>query len=391
MSYAASLSTSTDTVSAVDSACHKVMEGLRGVAPDLTFLFVSHEHRPEFDLIASRVQESLGCKVLLGCAGESIAGANQEVEGEPAISLWAAQLPGATLQPFHLRFRSTADGLVCDGFPELPPEEAEHVRAVFLVGEPYSCAVDFIIEQLADMAPGVPLLGGMASGGQGRGQNCLFYQGEALDQGAVGVIIRGGPQIKSIVSQGCRQIGRTFVVTKAERNMIVELGGKPALERLQETWQVISGDDQRLVQQGLHVGIVMNEYKESFRSGDFLVTNVLGVDQESGAIAVGNIVRTGQTIQFHVRDANSADEELRQMVTRETQDQKIEAALLFTCNGRGTRLFSEPNHDAGVIQSTCGPIPLAGFFAQGELGPVGSKNYIHGFTASVVLFHESSQ
>jgi small ligand-binding sensory domain FIST len=390
MPYAASLSTSLDTVSAVDSACHKVLETLRGQSPDLVFLFMSHDHRPEFDSAVSRVQESLGCKVLLGCAAESVAGAALEIEGDPAVSLWAAQLPGATLQPFQLRFRSTADGLVCDGFPELPPEEAEHVRAVFLLGEPFSCAVDFIIEQLADMAPGAPLLGGMASGGHGRGQNYLFYQGETVDQGAVGVIVRGGPKIKSIVSQGCRQIGHTYVVTKSERNMIVELGGKPAMERLQETWQDISGDDQRLVQHGLHVGIVMNEYKDKFHSGDFLVTNVMGVDQETGAIAVGALVRTGQTIQFHVRDAHSADEELRHMLVRETQNESIDAALLFTCNGRGTRLFSEPNHDAAAVQAACGPLPLAGFFAQGELGPVGSKNYIHGFTASVVLFHDQA-
>lgn len=388
MPYAASLSTSIDTVSAVDSACHRVLESLRGQVPDLAFLFMSHDHRPEFDSAVSRVQEALGCKVLLGCAAESVAGANQEIEGDPAVSLWTARLPGATLQPFQLRFRSTADGVVCEGFPELPPEEADHVRAVFLLGEPFSCSVDFVIEQLADMAPGVPLLGGMASGGQGRGQNSLFYQGDVLDQGAVGVIVRGGPQIKSIVSQGCRQIGKTYIVTRSERNMVIELGGKPALERLQETWQEISGDDQRLVQHGLHVGIVMNEYKDKFRSGDFLVSNVLGVDQETGGIAVGNIVRTGQTIQFHVRDAASADEELRLMLSRETGDQKTDAALLFTCNGRGTRLFPEPHHDAAAIQSACGPLPLAGFFAQGELGPVGSKNYIHGFTASVVLFHD---
>lgn len=386
MSYASSLSTSSDTMTAVDSVCRKVRAGLNADTPHLAFLFLTHAHAAGFDQAASRVQEALGCRVLLGCAAESIAGDSEEIEGQPGVSLWAAHLPGAVLEPFQLQFRSTADGLVCDGFPEFAPADGAEIRAVLLLGEPYSCAVDFIIEQLQDMAPGIPLLGGMASGGHGPGQNRLFFQGECVDHGAVGVIVRGGPEIKSIVSQGCRQIGHTFVITKADRNVILELGGKPALERLQETWQEISGDDQRLVQQGLHVGVVMNEYKDAFHSGDFLVGNVLGADQETGAIAIGNFVRPGQTIQFHVRDARSADEELRQMLVRETQNKKVEAALLFSCNGRGTRLFSQPHHDAATIQETCGPIPLAGFFAQGELGPVGAKNYMHGFTASVVLF-----
>lgn len=388
MSYASSLSTSSDTISAVDSVCRKVRAGLNGEVPQLAFLFLTHSHAEGFEQAAARVQEALGCRILLGCAAESIAGDAEEIEGQPGVSLWAAHLPDAQLEPFQLQFRSTADGLVCEGFPEFSGDETADIRAMLLLGEPFTCAVDFIIDQLHDMAPGVPLLGGMASGGHGRGQNRLFYQGECLDHGAVGVIVRGGPRIRSVVSQGCRPIGHTYVITKADRNVILELGGKPALERLQETWQTISGDDQRLVQQGLHVGVVMNEYKDSFHSGDFLVGNVLGADQATGAIAIGNLVRVGQTIQFHVRDAGTADEELRQMLERETASHTVQAALLFSCNGRGTRLFPEPHHDAATIQSVCGPVPLAGFFAQGELGPVGSKNYIHGFTASVVLFEQ---
>ncbi len=386
MSYASSFSTNSDTLSAVDAACREVLSGLAGESPNLAFLFLTHAHSANFEKAAARVQQTLGTSVLLGCAAESIAGNDQEIEGDPGVSLWAANLSGAQVEPFRLLFRSTADGLVCDGFPEFPAEGAADIRTVIAIGEPYTSSSDFIIDQLGDIAPGVPLVGGMASGGQGRGQNRLFYQGECLDEGAVGVVIRGGPAVKSVVSQGCRQIGHTYVVTKSERNLIFELGGKPALERLQETWQEISGDDQRLVQQGLHVGVVMNEYQESFNIGDFLIANVLGADQANGSIAIGNFVRTGQTVQFHVRDARSADEELRHMLERETQDRKIDAALLFSCNGRGTRLFPQPNHDASTVRSVCGPVPLAGFFAQGEFGPVGKKNYIHGFTASVVLF-----
>lgn len=386
MPYASSLSTSSDTLSAVDSVCRQVLAGLHGAAPQLAFLFLTHPHADNFSQAVARVQEALGNVVLLGCAAESVAGGNAEIEGQPAVSLWAAQLPGATVEPFRLSFRSTADGVVCDGFPDFATEDAANIRAVFAIGEPFTSAPDFLIEQLGDLLPGIPLIGGMASGGLGPGQNRLFYRGESLEQGAIGAVIRGGPAIKTIVSQGCRQIGHTYVVTKAERNVILELGGKPALERLQETWQEISGDDQRLVQQGLHLGVVMNEYQESFKAGDFLIANVLGADRETGSIAVGNYVRTGRTVQFHVRDAKSADEELQHLLERETAGHKIDAALLFTCNGRGTRLFSQPHHDAALVHAVCGPIPLAGFFAQGEFGPVGKKNYIHGFTASLALF-----
>jgi small ligand-binding sensory domain FIST len=230
----------------------------------------------------------------------------------------------------------------------------------------------------------------MASGGAGPGENRLLLDGQCLNAGGAGVIVRGGPQIHSVVSQGCRPIGNTFVVTKAEDNVIVELGGKTALSRLEQTYAGLSEDDRQLIRRGLHVGIAMNEYKPAFSRGDFLITNVLGADRESGAIAIGNFVRMGQTVQFHIRDADAADEDLRQLLAmqREKLAGVPRGALLFSCNGRGTRLFPRPNHDASVIQELCGPLPLGGFFAQGELGPVGGRNYIHGFTASMALFED---
>jgi small ligand-binding sensory domain FIST len=194
--------------------------------------------------------------------------------------------------------------------------------------------------------------------------------------------------VQSIVSQGCRPIGSTFVVTKAEQNVLFELGGKPALARLEETYAGLSERDRQLIRQGLHLGFVMDEYKSSFSRGDFLIANVLGADRDTGAMAIGHLIRTGQTVQFHVRDAQTADEDLRHLLAEDRPAglSPPGGALLFTCNGRGTRLFSEPNHDSGLLRELCGPIPTAGFFAQGELGPVGGRNYIHGFTASIALF-----
>jgi small ligand-binding sensory domain FIST len=207
----------------------------------------------------------------------------------------------------------------------------------------------------------------------------------------VGVLLQRPIAVRSIVSQGCRPIGQHMVVTRAQENIIVELGGRPPLVRLQQLWQELSPHDQQLFQQGLHIGRVTNEYQERFQRGDFLVRNVLGLDRESGALAITDNVRVGQTVQFHVRDAETADEDLHALLQRDMQahGQRPGGALLFTCNGRGTHLFSAPHHDVRTVHAEVGIVPVAGFFAMGELGPVGGQNFIHGFTASVVLFEES--
>ena len=193
------------------------------------------------------------------------------------------------------------------------------------------------------------------------------------------------------MSQGCRPIGRPMIVTKVERNLIRELGRRPSLEVLRELFEELPEDERELVQSGLHIGRVINEYQEEFRRGDFLVRNVMGSDDQGG-IAITDLVRVGQTVQFHVRDAETADEDLRSLVDTDRIDHpraKVAGALLFSCNGRGTRLFAEPDHDVGVLRERFGPIPVAGFFAMGEIGPIGGQNFVHGYTASVVLFEQT--
>jgi small ligand-binding sensory domain FIST len=233
--------------------------------------------------------------------------------------------------------------------------------------------------------PGVPIVGGMASGGAEPGSNTLVVGSRTYTSGAVGVLIGGSVRIRPVVSQGCRPIGRPMVVTKAEENLIVELGGRPALERLREVYGGLDAADRLLVRSSLHVGRAATEYRDTFRRGDFLVRNVVGADPESGVIAIGDLVRTGQTVQFHVRDAASADDDLRGLLGQRHDASRPAGALIFTCNGRGLRLFDEPNHDAKCVQECLGPLPAAGFFAQGEIGPIGSRTFLHGFTASIAL------
>ena len=386
MPYAASLSRSGDLNEALDETCSKVSSDLLGAEPDLSLLFVSHHHSAQFDQLAAECQRRLPSRIQLGCAGETVVGGSHEIETGPALSLWSAVLPGAALEPFRLEFALARDGTICSGFPE---GSRRDVRAVIALAEPFSSAPNSLIERMAADLPGIPLLGGMASGGAGPGTNRLFLNGEPISRGAVGVILSGGPEVRSVVSQGCRPIGSHFVVTKVQENVILELGGQPTLKVLNELVPTLSEQDLSLVQRGLHVGVAMSEYRREYRRGDFLIANVIGADQQMGALAIANPVRLGQTIQFHVRDAATADEDLNQMLKTELDENTgsaCRAALLFSCNGRGTRLFPDRDHDAQTIQSVLGEMPLAGFFAQGELGPVGGKNWVHGFTASVALF-----
>lgn len=398
--FAAALSTADDPLRAAADVCAEATAHA-GAPADLAFLFVAAQFADRIQPIANRVLEQTGARCLLGTTGESIVGGGHEIEQAPAVALWLAHLPGASLLPMRLEFERTPEGGAILGWPDELLGDWPADATLLLLAEPFSFPADYLLERLNADRPGVPVLGGMASGGWEPGQNRLVDAQGEIDAGAIGVLLSGGVRVRSVVSQGCRPVGRHFVITKAERNVIYELSGLPALARLNEVYAELSADEQALMRDGVHVGRVMNEYQQEFGRGDFLVRNVIGADAQQGAIAIGDFVKVGQTVQFNIRDAASADEDLRELLSAAAGDDRSSAAvqgqadqlptshrgaLLFTCNGRGTRLFDGPHHDAQAIQQVCGPLPLAGFFAQGEIGPVAGKNHLHGFTASVALF-----
>jgi small ligand-binding sensory domain FIST len=384
---ASAISTTRDSREALTSVCEEVAAALPNSA-NLAFLFLSAQHAVQSQTLASEAGELLGTDNVLGCTGESIVGTGTEVEGSPAISLWAACLPAATIVPMHLEYQQTPEGGSVVGWPDDLPEPWPSDAALLLLGDPFSFPADVLVERLHQDRPGIPVAGGMASAAGRPGENRLLWGGKTYDAGAVAVLVQGGLHLRTIVSQGCRPVGSHFVITKAERNVIYELGGAPAFQRLKEVYLTLATHEQAMLQRGLHLGRVVNEYQDQFGQGDFLVRNVMGIDQETGSISIGDFVRPGQTVQFHLRDADTADAELRQLLAkvRDDSDSRPRGALLFTCNGRGTRLFAEPHHDAAAIQQTLGDIPLAGFFAAGEIGPVGGRSFMHGFTASIALF-----
>jgi small ligand-binding sensory domain FIST len=248
-----------------------------------------------------------------------------------------------------------------------------------------------ISSPLANRSPGSIAIGGLAGGGRNLGENRLLLDDQVFEGGLVGVALSGPVTIRTVVSQGCRPIGERFIVTKAEHNVIGELGGIPALDRLQAMFSSLGPSERNLAQQALHLGIVIDEQRNRFERGDFLVRNLLGADRKSGSLVIGDVVKEGQTVQFHVRDAQSASEDLHLLLAaQQRQGSPPLGALLFSCCGRGRGLFGRPHHDITVLRERTGPIPTAGFFAQGEIGPIGGSNFLHGYTASVALFSEPS-
>jgi small ligand-binding sensory domain FIST len=390
MPFAAALSTLKDSTRALDEACTQALAGLGGT-PDLALLFFSRHHARSARELAGAAHERLAARGLIGCPGQGIIGNDQEVEEAPALCLWLARWSQPVgLSPFHLTLAHTPDGPSLLGWPDELHTADPAASVLLLLADPYTFPIDVFLQEVNDAHPGLRVVGGMASGARGPGQ-CRLVLGEQVPgEGAVGVLLQGPLRVRTVVSQGCRPVGRHLVVTRGKENIITELGGKTPREQLKQLWQELSPRDQELVRQGLHVGRVINEYQGQFQRGDFLVRNVMGFDGETGALAITDRVRVGQTVQFHVRDAETADEDLHELlqIDLSAHARRPAAVLVFTCNGRGTNLFAEPHHDARAIRAEVGPVPLAGFFAQGELGPVGGQNFIHGFTASVALFED---
>ncbi len=376
--FAAALSQHPLATQAVGEVSGSILEQLQADDCDLAVCFASPHHVGAFEDIAAALHSILEPAVLLGGTAVGVVGGAREVEDAPALAVLGARLENTELTPVALRVEETPDGMAVTGWPDA----AAGARTLLLFADPFTFPVDAFLERCNDDLPDLRVIGGLASAAAVPGGNRLVLDGDTLTGGAVGVLLDGDVEVRTLVSQGCRPIGRPFTVTKADRNFVEELAGKPAIERLQEVAAAASEEERALLRTGLHIGVVVDEHKAEFGRGDFLVRNLFGADQRTGALAVGDAVSVGQTLQFHVRDADAADEDLRELLA----GADASAALLFTCNGRGQHLFGVPDHDAGLVERLLGEIPLAGAFCAGEIGPVGGRNFLHGFTASLALF-----
>jgi small ligand-binding sensory domain FIST len=366
-----------------------------GGGADLVMVFATMHHAEGLPGVCEALQNLFKPRVLLACTCNGVIGVRHEVQQGPGLSVLVGEMPGAALQGFSYEqfdwpavlespsaMRETIDLSAQTGDTDTLPS------AILLLADPYSAPMVKLLPAFASAFGPIPVLGGMASGAEQAGQNLLILNGEVASNGAVGVAIGGNIDVQTTVSQGCRAIGEPMVITRSKRHVVQELGGRNALTALRELASSLSGDDRELLESnGLHVGRVINEYKGRFGRGDFLIREMVGVDAEQGYIAIGDPgVRTGQTIQFHVRDADSARDDFQMMLSAQKVHGEASGALLFSCNGRGEHLFDKPHADAGMVYDALGGVPLAGFFAAGEIGPIGGQSYIHGHTTCLAVF-----
>lgn len=387
MRFASSVTAANDAERAVDELLGPIDSRVTPGMVDLVFLFVSKHFTEDLPDITDRIGSAFGGAVLVGCTVEGAIGHDKELERVPSMSLLAAEMPDVVIRPFYMNqhdLESIRRPTDWERFVGVSPESHPTFIAM---SDPFRMAIHHLVDRLNDAYPSAPLIGGVASAARMPGQNRLILNGDLFNEGTIGIALTGRLIVETAVSQGCRPIGKPFVVTKGERNVIRQLGGMSSLERLRNVLVGLPEKDEQLVRESLFIGRVINEYKDRFSRGDFLIHNIIGVDRRNGAIAIAGHARVGATVQFHVRDALGADEDLRAMLAP-FANAGIRGALLFGCNGRGTRMWSEPGHDIGVFRELLGDVPVAGFFCGGEFGPVGGRNFVHGFTASFALFRE---
>jgi small ligand-binding sensory domain FIST len=347
-----------------------------GDEPDLAVLFATGAHTGALEDVARTIRDVLRPGAFIGATAVSILAGAREVEEQPALALWCGRI--GAVKPVRLAMVQGPDGWALNG---LDAADLTPGRTLVVLPDPFTFPVDAVLAHLTENHPEVTVVGGLASSARAPGGNRLILDGDLYHDGAVGVLLEPNQAVQSVVSQGCRPIGDPYIVTRAEGQVIYELAGKPALERLEEVTNALAPDERLLLQGGVHLGRVIDEQRAHFGRGDFLIRNVLGADRSVGAIAVGDEIEVGSTVQFQVRDAASADEDLRLLLA----GRESAGALVFTCNGRGMGLFGAPDHDARVIHESTGAA-TAGMFCAGEIGPIGGRTFLHGFTASVVLF-----
>ena len=378
------LAEGTDVAAAAERAAAAALVRRGGRVPDLLCVFVAGASPDDAAEALRRAVRVSAAGTSIGCSAEGVVGGGRGVEGRPAVSVFAAVLPEVRVRSFHLEVMRAEAGAAVVAVPERDGDDV-----AVLLPDPFSFPADGFVAQANAALPGLPVVGGLASGPLGAGSTRLLVDGRVVERGAVGVLLKGAG-VRTIVSQGCRPVGPPMTVTAAAGNVVRELAGVPALERVEQVLAELPPADQALASSGLHLGIAVDEYAEEH---DFLIRAIVGADRETGGLVVGDLVEVGRTVRLQVRDAEAADADLRSLLAayrRDTLDAPAGGALLFSCNGRGAALFGSAHggadHDPSLVRSELAALGVAGFFAGGELGPVGGRNHLHGFTASVLAF-----
>jgi len=383
----------------VDAAVKECLDDLKtrleNGPPEIVFLFVSPHFSQDYSRLAGMITEATKAKALVGCSAAGIIGGGHEIEQRPALSLTAGYLPDVNIMTFHLRDKDLPD---LDASPKVW-ERALGVNAniqphFVLLADPFTIRAENLTLGLDYAFPKSTKVGGLASGARNAGGNALFLGKETLSEGVVGAVFSGNIQIDTVVAQGCRPIGNVYKVTEAQGNVLLSLNNKLPLQVIQEIYQSSCQKDRELIQNSLFFGLLTDPLKKQINPGDFLIRNIIGLDSKKGYLAIGAELREGQTVQFHLRDAQTSAEDLKMALSRYVKDlgsmTAPSSALLFSCVGRGIHLYGHADHDTDVFRSHAGQVPLGGFFCNGEIGPVGGTTYLHGYTSCFGIFRPRS-
>jgi small ligand-binding sensory domain FIST len=375
--------------SALQTWAERLREQLAPLQPSLGLVFMSPDYFEQAEDIQEILRVHARIPLLMGCSSQSLIAGQTEREDSSGLVLGLYHLPKAELQAIHF---TQAQVEACENPQDwhketgIPPENS---NGWLVFADPFHLNSEAWLEGWNKAYEPLPILGGLASGDAETQTTQVYLNGQVYQEGGVALSVGGEIELSSVISQGCTPIGETWTITKADQNLIYEIANRPAYQVLEETFQELNSDEQEMARGNLFIGIVTNEYLEEFRRGDFLIRNLIGADPKTGALAVGAFPRTGQTVQFQRRDAAASTEDMIHLL--EDAGDQFEGRLLYggclcSCNGRGHRLFGSPDHDARQVQQHLGPMGLSGFFCNGEIGPVGQRNFLHGYTASLALF-----
>jgi small ligand-binding sensory domain FIST len=384
MRWAAASSTLESTPVAAAAAAATARAAIGEGPIDLALVFFSAAHAAGAETIAEVMRETLSPGTLFGASARGIVSTRHEIESDPALSVLIARLPGVGLHPFVL----TNAGWIAAAedaaeFRRHAPH-AEGAQLVMLIGDPFSLHIERVLGGFNQFAPGVRVVGGMASAGMSPHSNALILNDWVSREGGIGLAFKGDLRVDVVVSQGCRAVGPPLEVTRVEQNLLHELDGQPALERVEQVLRDLPDDERERLASGLYIGRPARG--DASGRGDYLIRNLLGADRDRGVIAVGDAIEPGEHIRLHVRDASTAREDLEMLLSPQPFDSAASAALLFACNGRGRGLYQAPDGDISLLQDALGgSVPAAGMFCAGEIGPVGEKNFLHGHTASIAI------
>jgi small ligand-binding sensory domain FIST len=389
MRWASFVSEEADLEVAVVQAAQEVRTQLAGRPADLLLVFVSDHHADDYGEIPGELRRFFPDSRIVGCSGGGVVGGGREVEYSPALSLTAAWLPEVRVEPFYLESQEAEDlSATPAGWYERLQIVGNDPAHFILMPDPFSCDAVALLDSLDTAYPDSAKIGGLASGASRPGENALIIDDAVYPDGAVGVLLDGNIDMDTIVAQGCRPIGHPVFITRAARNRILEIDGRRPTEVMAELFHSLEADDQRLFRHSLFVGMVMSEGLSEYHHGDFLIRNIVGIDPETGTVAIGEVVRPGQVMQFHLRDASSSALDLHDALERYGRDHSADPSgvLLFSCLGRGQGLYGEPDHDSRLLRDQFGRAPIGGFFCGGEIGPVDRRTFVHGYTSSIGVF-----